>query len=185
MSRSLERWMICGIALVLASMPLTGARAQVGGPYDLSWSVIDCGGGPTAGGALDLFTSIGQPEIGSSSGGAYTIEGGFEQQGTGTTDAPDARIPIALDLEPARPNPTTAGTAISYALPEEAHVRIRIFAADGTLVRELLDAACAAGLHTTDWNGRDMTARPVPAGVYFVRLESADKVRTRKIVIAR
>jgi hypothetical protein len=63
-------------ALVLAVTPL--AIAQSGGSYDLSWHTNDGGGTTSAtGGAYSLGGTIGQPDAGSSSGGAYTLTGGF------------------------------------------------------------------------------------------------------------
>jgi hypothetical protein len=48
------------------------------GSYDLSWWTVD-GGGATfsAGGNYSLGGTIGQPDAGTSSGGAYTLVGGF------------------------------------------------------------------------------------------------------------
>jgi hypothetical protein len=48
------------------------------GTYDLSWWTVD-GGGSTfsTGGSYSLGGTIGQPDAGTSSGGAYTLAGGF------------------------------------------------------------------------------------------------------------
>lgn len=67
------------IALVLGLL-LTGvASAQGGGPYDLSWSTMDGGGGMlSAGGSYGLSGTIAQPDAsGPLIGGAYTVTGGF------------------------------------------------------------------------------------------------------------
>jgi hypothetical protein len=54
------------------------ALAQVGGPYDLSWSTIDGGGGTfSTGGPYSLGGTIGQPDPGLLAGGDYTLGGGF------------------------------------------------------------------------------------------------------------
>jgi hypothetical protein len=66
---------LAGVAALLAT--LTGA-AQVGGPYDLSWSTIDGGGWTfSTGGTYSLGGTIGQPDAGVMSGGPYTLQGGF------------------------------------------------------------------------------------------------------------
>lgn len=64
------------VAIVAIRYPLT--LAQTGGPYDLSWSTID-GGGHTfsTGGDYSLGGTIGQPDPGLLTGGAYTLGGGF------------------------------------------------------------------------------------------------------------
>lgn len=68
------------VALCLAlAAPL---RAQTGGGYDLTWNTVD-GGGVTfaTGGPYSLGGTIGQPDAGASSGGAYTLSGGFWYDG--------------------------------------------------------------------------------------------------------
>jgi hypothetical protein len=70
-----------GILLTLvALLLLTGVavHAQVGGGYDLTWSTVD-GGGATfsTGGGYSLGGTIGQPDAGAMTGGAYTLAGGF------------------------------------------------------------------------------------------------------------
>ena len=49
--------------------------------YDLSWSTIDCGGGQSSAFGYDLHGSIGQPDAGTMSSDAYTLEGGFWTRG--------------------------------------------------------------------------------------------------------
>lgn len=49
-------------------------RAQ---SYSIDWFTIDGGGGTSAGGGFTLSGTIGQPDAGRLSGGAYTLEGGF------------------------------------------------------------------------------------------------------------
>jgi hypothetical protein len=65
--------------LPLAALLLSGvALAQSGDGYDLSWSTVD-GGGYTfsSGGDYELGGTVGQHDAGCTSGGDYTICGGF------------------------------------------------------------------------------------------------------------
>lgn len=55
---------------VIAASP---AAAQL----DLSWNTIDGGGGTSSGGTFTLAMTIGQPDAGSLSGGAFALAGGF------------------------------------------------------------------------------------------------------------
>jgi PKD repeat protein len=66
------------LALVAPLLVASVAYAQSGGNYDLDWSTID-GGGYTfsAGGSYNLGGTIGQSDVGVSSGGAYVLEAGF------------------------------------------------------------------------------------------------------------
>src|SRR4051812_13897338 len=52
----------------------TGAVAQ---NYSIDWFTIDGGGGTSSGGTFSVTGTIGQPDAGHMSGGAYTIDGGF------------------------------------------------------------------------------------------------------------
>ena len=49
------------------------AKAQ----YTVDWSTIDSGGGQSFGGVYMMAGTIGQPDAAVSSGGAYTLQGGF------------------------------------------------------------------------------------------------------------
>ena len=52
--------------------------AQSGGPYDLSWSTIDGGGGTSTGGAYSVCGTIGQHDAGGPMiGGNFALTGGF------------------------------------------------------------------------------------------------------------
>ena len=64
------------VALLLLFM-LSPALAQSGGPYELSWSTIDGGGGMSIGGPYALTGTIGQPDAAYSAGGNYELLGGF------------------------------------------------------------------------------------------------------------
>jgi hypothetical protein len=63
--------------LVALAIP---AKAQRGGPYDLTWNTMD-GGDFSIGGTFALRGVIGQPDAGWMSGGAFTIQGGFLVKG--------------------------------------------------------------------------------------------------------
>lgn len=84
------------------------ARAQTGGPYDLHWNTIDGGGGTNAaGGAYELSATIGQPDAGTLSGGAFVLSGGFWSvtlPGAAPTPTPTATKTLT-------PNKTSTPTA--------------------------------------------------------------------------
>src|SRR5262252_9876859 len=51
--------------------------------FDLSWNTIDGGGGTSSAGTFALAMTIGQPDAGSMSGGAFVLSGGFWAAGAG------------------------------------------------------------------------------------------------------
>jgi len=73
MNNSIVRWTI----LLSTVFLISSAPAQSGGPYQLTWSTIDGGGGQSAGGDYVLTGTIGQPDAANSSGGQYEVLGGF------------------------------------------------------------------------------------------------------------
>ena len=59
---------------------MLAAQAQSSGPFDLSWSTFDGGGGTSTGGSFTLNGTIGQPDAGTMSGGNFSLACGFWAQ---------------------------------------------------------------------------------------------------------
>jgi photosystem II stability/assembly factor-like uncharacterized protein len=93
-------------------------------------------------------------------------------------------VPASLFLAPARPNPVAHGTAIRFGLPSAGRVSLRVFDVQGRVVAALVDGALPAGTHDARWDTR-AAGRPLPSGVYFVRLEQGTDVRTQRLVVIR
>jgi hypothetical protein len=71
--------------LLIVSTAAFGCTAAANAQLAITWSSIDGGGSTVAstGGAFALAGTIGQPDAGSHSGGAFTCQGGFWAAGTG------------------------------------------------------------------------------------------------------
>jgi len=65
------------ILLAISLLMVLPALGQTGGPYDLTWSTVDGGGGTSSGGQYVLVGTIGQPDAAYSAGGDYELLGGF------------------------------------------------------------------------------------------------------------
>ncbi len=63
--------------LSLAAALLFSAGASWAENYAIDWYTIDGGGGTSTGGVFSVSGTIGQPDAGAMSGGAYTLQGGF------------------------------------------------------------------------------------------------------------
>jgi len=85
----------------------------------------------------------------------------------------------------AYPNPTRVGLNISYNLTSTAPTRLRVYDAAGKIVTNLWDATRSRGQYVTRWGGLAGNGRQVPAGIYFVKLESGDTRLTQKLIIQR
>jgi hypothetical protein len=92
-------------------------------------------------------------------------------------------LPEQFHLFPNYPNPFNAHTAIEYALPQEAHVRLVIYDALGHLVRTLVDQFQPAGHKRVVWNGRNDAGMKVGSGIYLYKLEAGGYKLTRKMTL--
>ncbi len=92
-------------------------------------------------------------------------------------------LPRAFALEGARPNPFTGQTALRFALPRTARIRLAVYDATGKLTCTLDAGERRPGWYTGEWNGTDATGRPVSAGVYLLRLETEGFSATRKVIL--
>jgi hypothetical protein len=112
--------------------------------------------------------------------GAVDTDGREVRYGPVEVATPRWRLAYALD--PVRPNPFRSRASLSFALPGPRDVRFAVFDVTGRRVVSLVDGRLPAGEHRLSWDGRDGQGRPVPPGVYFLRLESPDGSRARKVV---
>ncbi|MBI4371586.1 MAG: GIY-YIG nuclease family protein [Elusimicrobia bacterium] len=76
-------------------------------------------------------------------------------------------------------------TLISVTIYNPGHVRVRIYARDGRLVRTLLDAEQAQGTIGLSWDGRDAAGGTVASGVYLVRVVAPRLDVKGKVVVIR
>jgi hypothetical protein len=113
---------------------------------------------------------------------AAWIRSEVEQGVTGVE--PGARA-AALSLR-AAPNPASGPVDVTFALPRDGAVDLRVTSVDGREVARLAEGTWSAGLHRVTWSARDRRGRSAPAGVYFVHLVVAGKaVETHRVVRIR
>jgi hypothetical protein len=105
----------------------------------------------------------------------------FPPPGSMPTESPHARS--ELRLLSVIPNPFNPSTAIAFELGTETRLSASIFDSRGRSVRALAAGEFAAGRHELRWDGRDEAGRRVASGAYFVRLQTAQSVQTRKLML--
>jgi len=111
---------------------------------------------------------------------------GFVLTPAGTTAVDPAHGGMrGLDLRAPLPNPSRAATALRFSLAEAGRVRLDVVDLGGRVVARLGEGWRSAGEHVLEWNGRDEHGDPVRPGVFFVRLASAGRVASQKLVISR
>ncbi len=88
------------------------------------------------------------------------------------------------------PNPFNPETWLPYRLAEPAEVTVRIYAANGSLIRTLALGHLPAGIYegrsrAAYWDGRNALGEAVASGVYFYTLSAGDFTATRKMLIRK
>ncbi len=109
---------------------------------------------------------------------------GFEIISTPTGVGEIAASPEASKLL-VQPNPFSNRTLVTFALPRPGPVELDVYDAVGRRVRTLVNGAREAGVHSIEWNGHDANGQAAAPGVYFVRMKSADEVRTTRSLLLR
>jgi len=90
----------------------------------------------------------------------------------------------AFRLHPGSPNPFHVQTTITYDLPGAGDVALRLLDARGRRLRTFTTAT-GLGRHVLAWDGNDDWGRALPAGKYFLVLESGGVRRVQSLVRSR
>jgi hypothetical protein len=104
-------------------------------------------------------------------------------QVAGVDGAPRVTV---LNLDPNVPNPFNPSTTVWFDLPRTGGLTVGVYDLHGRVVRTLHTGVLEAGRHRVEWDGRDGAGDPAAAGVYLLRLQTADgDVRARKMTLAK
>ena len=96
--------------------------------------------------------------------------------------APDVPAAARSSFTRVGPNPTGHVSTFRLELPRRTSVEVAVFDTLGRRVAWLARGERDAGSHVLTWGGRDERGALASAGVYFVRLQSAELVATEKVV---
>jgi hypothetical protein len=88
--------------------------------------------------------------------------------------------PQAFALGQNYPNPFNPTTTITYDVPITATVHVNVYDVLGRAVAELVNGQKAPGQYRVEWNAAAMSS-----GIYYVRMETAGFVATRKLVLMK
>ncbi len=94
-------------------------------------------------------------------------------------------VPTSYRLVGNTPNPFNPVTKISYSVPFESRVSVRVYDVSGRLVRTLVDGLVEPGDHEVVWDGRSDSAESVGSGVYFCTMEAADFHDSHKMMLLK
>ncbi len=83
------------------------------------------------------------------------------------------------------PNPFNPKTEIRFSLAQAGPTSLKIYDAQGRLVKTLVDGVVQAGEREVVWNGDDANGRAVSSGVYFYKLVTPEKQISKQMVLLK
>ncbi len=89
---------------------------------------------------------------------------------TSIEEEADSILQMNFKLEQNYPNPFNSSTTITYHLPIQSNVVLRIYNTRGQAVRTIFNRTKKAGEHSVICNGKDGFGRFLTGGIYFVEL---------------
>ncbi|MFN3135873.1 MAG: FlgD immunoglobulin-like domain containing protein, partial [Candidatus Kryptonium sp.] len=109
---------------------------------------------------------------------------------TRKTDVTEVGIPVVdipkkFELYQNYPNPFNPSTSISFDLPEDAFVTLKIYNIIGQEIRTIVNEFKNAGRYTVVWDGKDNDGKIMPSGIYFYRITAGNFSKTLKMVLAK
>jgi hypothetical protein len=93
--------------------------------------------------------------------------------------------PAGFSLGPPSPNPFAGGRVRARLVAPEQDRRIDVLDVAGRLVAALVPERSAGGDMEVRWDGVDRDGRPVPAGLYFIRLTAGSATAAQKVHVVR
>ena len=111
-------------------------------------------------------------------GGLYSIW--FDAELAPGHGIADKKMTIKTESMNLTPNPSRGKTTLYYSLSNEGIVNVSLYDVSGKMVEKLFNGTQKAGRHSI--NIENMTLSP---GVYFVRMETSDKVETKTLTILK
>lgn len=89
-------------------------------------------------------------------------------------------VPTGFSLCQNYPNPFNPSTRISFSLPKQSFVSLKVFDALGREMTTIVSEELSSGTYTREWNPAKM-----PSGIYFYRLQAGAFTETKRLVLLR
>jgi hypothetical protein len=83
-------------------------------------------------------------------------------------------------LEQNYPNPFNPSTTISFSIPNEEFVSLKVFNSLGEKVAELVNERKPAGNYSVSFN-----AIKLASGIYFYKISAGNFLQTRKMILVK
>ncbi|MBN2009987.1 T9SS type A sorting domain-containing protein [candidate division KSB1 bacterium] len=103
---------------------------------------------------------------------------------TGVEDE-NKTTPNNIKLNQNYPNPFNPTTTITYELPFTTNVVLTIYDVLGHEVRTLVNTHQLSGRQSVTWDGRNGHGTKVSSGVFIYRLQTENRIQTRKMILMK
>jgi len=94
----------------------------------------------------------------------------------GSQDRNDLKYTLSQNY----PNPFNPTTTITYSIPSDEHVTLKVFNTLGEEVAELVNEIITAGIYSTDFNAENL-----PSGIYIYRINAGKYTDSRKLLLIK
>ena len=159
--------------------------------YQCDWNVFDAGGSFLSSTDFQAKVSVAQTTIGALTGNNYNSFIGFWQiePQVGIQEKEPEKMPRLNQLETklynAQPNPFAYKTRILFSLKNTAWVKLHIFALSGRMVKTLVNSSMKPGVYTMNWRGENDNGKRLAQGIYFLKFQTNDYQKIRKVLLVR
>ena len=92
----------------------------------------------------------------------------------------EGKLPVMFKLSQNYPNPFNPSTTISYQIPVQSYVSLKVFDILGREVAALVNSAEQPGYKQVNFNAENLVS-----GVYYYRPQAGNFIETRKLVLLR
>jgi len=103
---------------------------------------------------------------------------GFNYESVFTGFESNKKAPDRIVLNQNYPNPFSGSTTLTWQLPKDDHIVLKVYDFSGREVKSLLDCEMAKGEHQITFN-----ATGLPLGVYFYQIKVGGYTQTKKMII--
>ncbi|UCE17421.1 MAG: T9SS type A sorting domain-containing protein [Gemmatimonadota bacterium] len=94
-------------------------------------------------------------------------------------------VPKTFELAQNYPNPFNPETNITYGLPEDGTVVMKVYNVLGQEIRTLVNEQQSAGYYTVIWDGTNDNGEMVSTGVYIYSIMAGRYVDTKRMVLVK
>mgnify|MGYP000995382409 CR=1 FL=1 len=86
---------------------------------------------------------------------------------------------VLLELKITNPLDLERGLS-EFEIENNINVSLKVYGINGKLMETLVESRASAGKHIISWN-----AKNIAAGIYFIRMRVADRVKTQKVILLK